>query len=235
MEFLPPQAAWALPTTVLLLLTLLWMRVRGRARQKQLERDSRDHLDTVAAWPPQAVRVLTISERQAYDLLRRALPGFLVLAQVPLSRFLRVPTRNSYTDWIQRVGLISADLLLCDSGSRVLAVIDVRAVGETPRAGRRHQRMVRVLQAAGIRVITWQEGHLPSLAEARAALAPLVGVQDLARFDSGSRPMSLDPSASLTGLLEAGDRAAMQAADDANEPVPSAFFEDCEVVVPNQR
>ena len=81
-----------------------------------------------------------------------------------------MPTRNSYLEWVQRVGLLSADLLLCDAGSRVLAVIDIRAPDETARASQRHERMARVLRAAGIRVITWYEGELPTLAEARTLL-----------------------------------------------------------------
>jgi hypothetical protein len=60
--------------------------------------------------------VLTIGERRAYELLRTALPGFLVLAQVPLGRFLRVPTRHSHAEWMQRVGSLSADLLVCNAG-----------------------------------------------------------------------------------------------------------------------
>ena len=228
MDFLPPQAAWAFAACALLLLSLLWLRIRHRSARRPAA--AQEELDTVAAWPPQAVRVLTVSERQAYDLLRRALPGFLVLAQVPLSRFLRVPTRNSYTEWIQRVGLISADLLLCDSGSRVLAVFDIRPVNETPRAVRRHERMVRVLKAAGVPVITWQEGALPSLADVRTRVAPLVGAKAAKPGESLSRPVPLEGSAkpTLAQVLADGDRNAAQAAlDEANEPVPSAFFEDC--------
>jgi Protein of unknown function (DUF2726) len=234
MDFLPPQALWALAAAAVLLLMLLLVRLRNRASRPRA--DNREFLDTVAAWPPQAVRVLTVTERQAYDLLRRALPGFLVLAQVPLSRFLRVPTRNSYTEWVQRVGLISADLLLCDSGSRVLAVIDIRAAGETPRANRRHERMVRVLKSAGIPVITWQEGALPSLAEVRTRVAPLVGASPGSLRDNVSRPVPLDSNPALAKLLAEGDRtAAQEALDEANEPVPSAFFEDHDVALPAQR
>ena len=228
MELLPPQAAWALPATALLLLAWAWMRIRGR--QAQQRDQDREALDTVAAWPPQAVRVLTVNERQAYELLRRAMPGFLVLAQVPLSRFLRVPTRNSYTDWIQRVGLISADLLLCDARSRVLAVIDIRSGQETARAVRRHQRMVRVLTSAGVPVLTWKEGMLPSLAEMRVQLTPLVGAHTVTTPETASRPVPLDSAPSLAKVLAAGDLAAAQAdVDGSHEPVPSAFFEDCAV------
>jgi hypothetical protein len=85
----------------------------------------------------------------------------MVLAQVPLSRFVRVPTRHSYSEWLQRVGALSADLLVCDTGSRVLAVIDVRANEESAAQPAPPRALARVLQAAGVRVHVWREGHLP--------------------------------------------------------------------------
>lgn len=93
MELSPSIAALALPATVLLLLTFLLMRLRQRVvRRREREREV---VDTLAGWPPEPVRVLSITERQAYELLRRAMPGFLVMAQVPLARFIRVPSRRS--------------------------------------------------------------------------------------------------------------------------------------------
>ena len=228
MEILSPIAAFALPATALLLLTLLWMRVRQRRGDRRGA--SSEVLDTIAGWPPQAARVLTVSERQAYELLRRAMPGFLVLAQVPLSRFLRVPTRNPYLEWVQRVGLLSADLLLCDAGSKVLAVIDIRAPDETARASQRHERMARVLQAAGIRVLTWYEGELPTLAEARTLLSPLIGIAAPGMKENVSRPPLGASSGGASGLdqiLAPGDRAHAAPAV-VDEPVPSAFLEDFE-------
>ena len=232
MEFLSPTAAFALPASLLMLLSLVLMRWRQR---QHVQRQQRDALDTVADWPPEAARVLSITERQAHELLKRAMPGFLVLAQVPLSRFVRVPMRHSYGDWLQRVGSLSADLLLCDSGSRVLAVIDIRSPQETERSRRRHERMARVLRAAGIQVHTWREGDLPALAEVRMAMSHLVGAAAAAtpgaRF-STSRPMPLIPVAEsaemsdISAVLAAGDRAAFEAADAAMEPVPSAFLDD---------
>jgi hypothetical protein len=231
MEFLTPTAAFALPASVLLLLTLVLMRWRQR---QQGQRQQREALDTVADWPPEAARVLSITERQAHELLKRAMPGFLVLAQVPLSRFVRVPMRHSYGDWLQRVGSLSADLLLCDAGSRVLAVIDIRATQETERSRRRHERMARVLRAAGIQVHTWREGDLPALAEVRMAMSHLVGAAAPANRFSTSGPMPLIPVAEcaevtdLDAVLAAGDHAAQQASDTAMEPVPSAFLDDFE-------
>lgn len=226
MDFLNSASTMALAGAVALLITLLIYRLRGR---QQGSRAIRDALDTVQDWPPEPARVMTVQERQSYELLRRALPGYMVLAQVPLARFLRVPTRHSYTEWLQRVGSLSADLLVCDTGSRVLAVIDVRAEDESARSRRRHERLGRVLRAAGVRVHVWREGHLPTPAEVRTALA-----HDLVRGSgpmqpvtaTTSRPMPLIPipeTQELDALLAEGDAAVR---DAGPEPVPSGFMED---------
>lgn len=213
--------ASALVAAVMLLLTLLMVRRRQRGGPRPVRRED---LDTVIDWPPQSVRVLTVAERESYNLLRTSLPGFMVLAQVPLSRFVRVPTRHSYHDWMQRVGNLSADLLLCDSGSRVLAVVDVRSADETERARRRHERMARVLKVAGIKVYTWRDNALPTATQVRALvgaeLARNAGLKPLT-----SRPMPLIPVAEIEELLVDGDQARY---DTAMEPVPSGFFEDME-------
>ncbi|MCA0244951.1 MAG: DUF2726 domain-containing protein [Proteobacteria bacterium] len=228
MDIIDAGSSTALVAAAALLLTLYFVRRRGR---HGAARGLRDALDTVQDWPPEAARVMTVQERQAYELLRRALPGYMVLAQVPLSRFLRVPTRHSYSEWLQRVGSLSADLAVCDTGSRVLAVIDVRATDETERSRRRHDRLARVLRAAGIRVHVWREGHLPSPAEVRTALA-----HDLVRGSGPmqpvavtSRPMPLIPvpeMQELDAMLAEGDAAAMR--EGELEPVPSGFFDDLE-------
>ncbi|HZF81046.1 MAG TPA: DUF2726 domain-containing protein [Rubrivivax sp.] len=233
MELSSPIATLALPAAALLLLS--WLALRLRQRQNSRRGTAREALDTVAAWPPEAARVLTINERQAYDLLRRAMPGFLVLAQVPLSRFIRVPARHSYADWLGRVGSLSADLMLCDSGSKVLAVIDVRAQQESDRGRRRHERMARVLRAAGIHVFTWREGELPTPVEVRNALIKLVSPEQAQAKPSPSRPMPLIPVADIAEVLADGDRAALEADFDPRmEPVPSAFFDDLDPL-PRQR
>lgn len=214
------------------LMLLAGTRLNRRQRQVGQRRSSAslasEGLDTVNDWPPKAVRVLSISERRAIDLVKSALPGFLVLAQVPLARFLRVPGQHSQAEWLRRAGSINADLVVCDSGSRVLAVVDIRAQAETSRSRRRHERMARVLGRAGVDVLAWDEAELPSPAEARRQLTALLTAAaarrgHLATRSHGtSRPMPLIPVADIEEVLCAGD-----AAFDAQmEPVPSAFFED---------
>jgi hypothetical protein len=217
-----------------LLLTLIMLRRRQARPPPAAPRRSEqeDNPDTVAQWPPQSVRVMTIAERQSWELLQRALPGFLVLAQVPLARFVKVPTRHSYSEWLQRVGSLSADLLVCDSGSKVLAVIDVRAADETERSRRRHERLARVLKAAGVKVYTWREDQLPTPSQVRNLIgAALLKGQPAAVVRAQpihSRPIPLIPVAEIEELLAEGDQryGAAEAADASQEPVPSGFFDD---------
>lgn len=235
MDSLSSLSAYALPATLLGLLLFLAMRWRHRVGRGE---DNRDNVDTVAGWPPEAARVLTIDERQAYDVLRRAFPTHLVLAQVPLSRFVRVPLRRSYTEWLQRVGTLSADLLLCDAGSSVIAVIDIRSATESERARRRHERMSRVLRQTGVHVVTWREGELPSVQDVRTQLMPLLQPGGTAPKATGSSPMPLIPVAEMEEIVAEEDDQAFAATvyggrghDHDHDPVSSDYFDDLEVTV----
>jgi hypothetical protein len=214
-----------LAATGLLLLALYALRRRPQHHKRPVVRDA---LDTVADWPPDAARVMSFHERQAYDLLRQALPGMLVLAQVPLSRFLRVPTRHSYADWLGRVGSLSADLLICDAGSRVLAVVDIRVPQESDRSRRRHERLTRVLRAAGIRVVTWREGALPPLADVRVTMARELYGPLASSEPKRARSQPGIPLPDIAQVLAEGDRAA--ANDALQEPVPSGFYDEAETI-----
>jgi hypothetical protein len=239
MEFLSPFSSVALSATLALLLTLLLVRWRQRGQRSGRGGNERDAIDTVAGWPPESARVLTSDERRAYELVHRAVPGLLVLAQVPLSRFIRVPMRNSYGEWLQRVGNLSADLLVCDGGtSRVLAVVDIRAVEESARSRKRHERLTRVLKAAGVQVFTWREGDLPSIQQVRSvmsALAPSApAVPRTAPSSVASPPIPLIPVAEIEEILAEGDRAAEQG-DPMLEPVPSGFYDELEPAAATRR
>jgi hypothetical protein len=210
-------------TTFLLVLTLIaaalliWWGLRVRAHRN--EANLADQLDTVTAWPPQATRVLTTAEREAYDLLRAALPAHMVLAQVPLQRFIKVPTRNSYSEWLRRAGHLSADLIVCDRHSQVVAVVEVH--GSEPlseRAERRRERLVRVLKAADIPVHIWSTEQLPTVDAAREAIVP-----------TPPAPETL-PAIAAAASSSLPGRFAGAAPDDGavREPPPSTWFDDLE-------
>jgi hypothetical protein len=213
---------------LVLAVLLVWWGVRSRAAH-HTDGSSSDGLDTVAAWPPQATRVLTTQERQAYDLLRNALPAHMILAQVPLQRFMKVPTRNSYAEWLRRVGHLSADFVICDRHSQVIAVVELR--NDDPisgRARRRQDRMLKVLAAAQIPVHQWQSSALPGIDAAREAIAPSTPAAELPGTTSGVLRSAPGRPAFAKPQLEA-QAAAAQAAEDASavrEPPPSTWFDD---------
>jgi hypothetical protein len=128
------------------------------------------------------------------------------------------------------VGIVSADLLVCDSGSRVLAVVDIRGAQESQRSRQRHQRMAEVLRVAGIRTLVWQDDNLPSAEQVRAQMIPVL--QEVygkhrvpAQQPPASKPLPLIPVAEMEEILAEGD-AALAHNDAAMEPVPSTYFDD---------
>ena len=199
-----------------LLLALWWTRRRREVVEVE-DSDSRlqqryEAVDTIIGWPPEATPLLTRHERLALKLLEEALPDHMVLAQVPLARFLRVPTRNSYAEWVRRVGQFCADLVVCDLNSRVIAVVEVRRAhqGEGERTRKRHLRMDRVLRKAGVRVVVWSEGELPKREKVRDQV---LGTNDAP--GASPAPTTAPPAAALPAQ-------APQAAAAPVEPLP--FF-----------
>jgi hypothetical protein len=214
------QPHWIAAASALLAAFVTWIVMRSRRPAAPApQRD--EGLDTISAWPPQAVRVMTLGERQAYEVLKRALPGYVILSQVPLSRFISVPTRNPYQLWLQRAGRLAVDLLVCDHSSRAVAAVEVRTADESKRSARRHQRLVEVLRAAGVQVHEWDEDDLPDVVAARDLFIP--------KKDAAEGPEPMD--AAGRRLLPVPDIAEVLAHGDATdygqlEPVPSAYYDD---------
>jgi len=216
---------------LLLAVLLVWWGLRSRGARQQAEFHPADNVDTVTGWQPQATRVLTGAERQAFEVLRAALPAHIVLAQVPLARFIKVPTRNSYAEWLRRVGHLCADLVVCDRNSMVIAVVEVHPA--TPitdeRVLRRQQRLARVLKGAAIPMHVWTETALPTAAVAREAIAPTPPGADPAPALPAQLARSLPGRRSLTGANRLGDDAAEPVSDETmelHEAPPSTWFDD---------
>ena len=160
---------------VLLLVVLLaWSFLRKRGGSVKPAEEEADRLDTLAAWPPQPTRVLTSQERTLHSTLVRALPDHVVLSQVPLSRFIKVPKRHSYAEWLRRLGYQSVDFIVCDMSSHVVAAIELQPTANdlNERARKRLKRIQRTLKAAEIPLLVWSEANLPTADAARAAILP---------------------------------------------------------------
>ncbi|NUZ05691.1 DUF2726 domain-containing protein [Piscinibacter koreensis] len=133
-----------------------------------------DRVDTLIGWAPEPTRILKKPERLAYSTLKLALPGYMIVSQVPIARFIDVPKRNSYGEWMRRIGAHCADFVICDVTSKVLAVVEVRPQVEQMDAATRARldRMERTLTAAQIPLHIWREDQLPMVEVARARLVP---------------------------------------------------------------
>jgi len=197
---------------------MMWQKQR-EAKAKVAKQRVVEARDTVADWPPTATRILSVPERQAYETLLKALPDNIVLAQVPLSRFMRVPTRYSYGEWLSRVGQLSADLLICDASTEVLAVIEIRGAEESPRSIQRHNRMVRVLKAAGIHVLVWPDNALPTPTEARHALFP----HEAQKARTERAEMLARAERAAAEPIPVADAREL---DEPREPPPTTWFND---------
>ena len=172
MELVPSNLL--LVACLLSLLVMVRMRRSGRATPHL---SKAEQMDTVLAWPPTIVPLLTADQRQAYALLRSALPDDLILPQVPLTRFIRVPTRRSEGVWLQKAGRLRVDLLVCDDAGLATTAVAVCAPAESARARDRRERVKRVLQAAGITMHVWPAGRFPDIEGVRAQLGDRAAVE----------------------------------------------------------
>ena len=222
---------------VVLLLAWLWLRMRNTdavgARDAAEER-----IDTLTGWPPQATRVLTTRERLVFSTLVRALPEYMVLAQVPLARFLSVPKRHSYADWLRRLGYQCVDFAVCDMAAQVIAVIELQPAGGagSDRARKRMTRMARSLKVAKIPLLVWPEDTLPTVAAARAAVLPdPVSAPAVEPLPSGApsrpEPPEMAPLPGATApRFNPFDELERDSTQDETiellEPPPSTWFDD---------
>lgn len=177
-SFFDGWSARLVVTGVIGALLLYWFNRRrsqaGTAASSNRSNRALDTVDTVIGWPPEATRIMTLRHRRAFDVLRRSVPECMVLAQVPLSRFIKVPTRLSYMEWLRRVGHVCIDLVVCDAASNVIAVIEISETDRTEneRTRKRRQRIERVLRSAGIPLHVWNESWLPDPLAVRRLLLP---------------------------------------------------------------
>ena len=180
-----------------LLSALLWG--RGQRRGRLHRNEDEDRLDTLLGWPPETIRVLSRSEMAAYSTLKRAFPQYMVLAQVPISRFISVPKKSSYGEWMRRLGGQCVDLAVCDLSSQVLAVVMVRPpeaeISDLLR--RRMDRVPRSLKAAGVPFCVWNAAALPSIEAARVDIGSLLG-SNTAADPATARTPADDCSADVT-------------------------------------
>lgn len=179
------MSTWQLALVAILVVLLIGLAWRARRPAAQPTRAA-DRVDTVIGWPPRATVVMSRHERMAYDILLRAAPECTVLAQVSLSRFIEVPKRNSYADWLRRVGYQSVDFIVCNRATEVLAVVELQAQQPSELAQKRLSRIRRTLKAAQLPLHVWHEGLLPTVDAVRELLVPKQDAFATTAFSDGT-------------------------------------------------
>jgi hypothetical protein len=216
--------SWLIALLISVAVFLTWWWLRRRENTAVQTEPNSDRLDTLIGWPPSAARVLTTTECIVFGTLVRALPEYMILAQVPLSRFLSVPKRNSYADWLRRLGYQSVDFVVCDMTAQVVGVIEIAPAEhrDTERSRKRLIRITRSLKAAQIPLHVWSEKSLPSGDIAREAL--------LSRSSSGylHTPASFNAVSTVNAPQHNmfADTDAQPAAEDQLAPTPSTWFDE---------
>jgi hypothetical protein len=220
----------ALLLVVVIAIGAVWWKRRDHTR---LDPTQQDRLDTIAAWPPQATRILGKHERMAYLTLTRALPDHMVLAQVPLARFLRVPKRHSYAEWLRRLGNQCVDFVVCDGASQVLAVVEVHAPADqaNERSRKRALRIARSLKAASVPLHVWTEGALPSLETVRQTVVPRPAAAPAETAvvpppSVGPTPAAATAAAAMSPFDDSKRDPETDEYIEFNEPPPSTWYDD---------
>ena len=122
------------------------------------------------AWPFYAKKPLSQPEQVLYFRLVQALPEHIILAQVQLSRLLGVKKGNNYQAWFNRINRMSADFVVCNKDSSIVAVIELDdATHQKEDRQAADAKKDRALASANVRVIRWQARAIPDVANIQSA------------------------------------------------------------------
>jgi hypothetical protein len=144
-------------------------------------------------WPFYARKLMSQPEQALYHRLVRALPDYIVLAQVQVSRVLGVRKGARFHEWNNRINRLSYDFVVCARDSSVLAAIELDDKShEAELRARTDAKKDKATQDAGIRMIRWKVSAMPSEAAIREAL--------LSSFHLGNASVGSDPPLALPNI-----------------------------------
>lgn len=127
-------------------------------------------------WPFYQRKPLSVPEQFLYFRLVNALPGQIVLGQ----RLLGVKKGNNAQAWLNRINRMSADFVICNKDSSILAVIELDDASHNGEKRKQADaKKDKALAAAGIKIHRWHVNAIPDESAIKATLlsqvAPLTG------------------------------------------------------------
>lgn len=126
-------------------------------------------------WPFVQVRPLSPAEQVLYLRLVQALPQYVVLAQVPMSRFLRVRKGHSPREWLNRISQKSVDYLICKPDFSIVVAIELDDASHgRPARSAADLTKNRALAAAGVPLVRWHAAALPDFDGIRTLIGKVI-------------------------------------------------------------
>jgi very-short-patch-repair endonuclease len=120
-------------------------------------------------WPFYAKKPLSQPEQVLYFRLIQALPEHIILAQVQLSRLLGVKKGNNHQAWSNRINRMSADFVVCNKDSSIVAVIELDdATHQREDRQAADAKKDKALASANVRIVRWQAKSIPDIAAIQA-------------------------------------------------------------------
>ncbi len=122
-------------------------------------------------WPFYAKKPLSPPEQILYFRLIEALPEYIILAQVQLSRLLGVKKGHNSLSYLNRINRMSADFVVCNKDSSIVAVIELDdSTHEKADRQAADAKKDKALEAAEIKIIRWQAKSMPDISTIKSAL-----------------------------------------------------------------
>ncbi|MFA5170444.1 MAG: DUF2726 domain-containing protein [Sulfuriferula sp.] len=124
-------------------------------------------------WPFYQCKPLSAPEQVLYFRLVKALPEHIILGQVQLSRILKVKKGNNTQAWLNRINRMSADFVVCNKNSSIVAVIELDdASHNTEKRQQADAKKDKALTAAGIKIHRWNVKNIPNEDAIQAVFIP---------------------------------------------------------------
>jgi hypothetical protein len=122
-----------------------------------------------AEWPLLPRPLFGGVEEQVYHWLRQSFPEYLVLAKVPLTRFMRLKKGEDPAVWFPLINPLHVTFVVCSHKGYVLAAIDLPAEGGS-QSNSASLLKQRALKVCGVRYLTMTGRSLPNAHTIRSLL-----------------------------------------------------------------
>lgn len=122
-------------------------------------------------WPYIVHKPLSRVEQILYYRMVQTLPDQVVLAQVPLSGFLRVRKGRTWREWHNRISQKSVDFLVCERDFTIIAAVELDdASHDSARRSAADATKSRALAAARVPLVRWRVTALPTVETIRSVI-----------------------------------------------------------------